>query len=221
MKLKSVVRFKGEILCVSGLCIGGSSDTLEIGGLAKEVIKNPITKEPYIPGSSLKGKMRSEVEKRSIIKKWDKNAKKWVDDDEKPCGCGKSKCSICKIYGAYKNPTAASAPTRIIVRDAVLSEKSKKIIKDMYSNREEYLERKTENIVLRKSGTAEAPRTIERVPAGMTFDFEIILNIYEGDEEDELIKKVKEALMYVEQSYLGGGGTRGSGQVKFTYDIIK
>ena len=52
MKLKEIVTFSGKILCVSGLCIGGSSSTLEIGGIDKEVIKNPVTKEPYIPGSS-------------------------------------------------------------------------------------------------------------------------------------------------------------------------
>ena len=62
MKLDKIVTFTGTIFCVSGLSIGASSNTLEIGGLDREVIKNPITKEPYVPGSSLKGKMRSELE---------------------------------------------------------------------------------------------------------------------------------------------------------------
>ena len=63
MKLDKIVTFSGTIFCVSGLSIGASSNTLEIGGIDREVIKNPITKEPYIPGSSLKGKMRAELEK--------------------------------------------------------------------------------------------------------------------------------------------------------------
>lgn len=56
MKLEQIVTFSGKIRCMSGLCIGGSSSTIDIGGIDREVIKNPITKEPYIPGSSLKGK---------------------------------------------------------------------------------------------------------------------------------------------------------------------
>ena len=54
----------------------------------------------------------------------------------------------------------------------------------------------------------------------MSFDFEIILRVFEGDNENELIDKVKEGLELVEKSYLGGGGSRGSGQVKFNYEII-
>lgn len=70
MKLEQIVTFTGEIICVTGLSIGGSSNSLEIGGIDKEVIKNPLTKEPYIPGSSLKGKMRSELEKNTGHLKW-------------------------------------------------------------------------------------------------------------------------------------------------------
>ena len=57
MKLENVITISGKIYCITGLCIGGSSNALEIGGISQEVIKNPLTKEPYIPGSSLKGKM--------------------------------------------------------------------------------------------------------------------------------------------------------------------
>lgn len=219
MKLEQIVTFTGTIFCVTGLSIGGSSNALEIGGVAQEVIKNPITKEPYIPGSSLKGKMRSELEKEYGAYEWDKSSKKFVFSEKNPCGCGRTTCYICRIFGAHKNPGAKSAPTRIIVRDAVLSQESKEMIHKLPVDHGGYLERKTENIINRNSGTADSPRTIERVPAGLSFEFEIVLRIFEGDDSNEMIEKVKEGLRLVEKSYLGGGGSRGSGQVKFEYEV--
>lgn len=227
MKLEQIITFSGKIYCVSGLCIGGSSNTLDIGGIDKEVIKNPITKEPYIPGSSLKGKMRSELEKKYGVLKWikdsqvgrlknkvqeQKRGKSLVPSETEPCGCGKRTCAVCLIFGAHKNPGADSAPTRIIVRDAILS-------REMAEGGVPILERKTENIIRRDSDTADSPRTIERVPEGTYFDFEIVLRIFEGDDKDYLISKVEEGLKLVEKSYLGGGGSRGSGHVRFEYKI--
>lgn len=65
MKLEQIIIFRGKIKCLTGLSIGGTSNSLEIGGIDREVIKHPITKEPYIPGSSLKGKMRSD--RKSVV----------------------------------------------------------------------------------------------------------------------------------------------------------
>lgn len=227
MKLEQIVTFSGKIRCMSGLCIGGSSSTIDIGGIDREVIKNPITKEPYIPGSSLKGKMRSELEKRYGTMKWEndtneirkqyrvlseKKGKVLIDGGKEPCGCGQKTCNICTVFGAHKFPGAPSGPTRIIVRDAVLC-------KDGTDSSPLILERKTENCVSRISDTADAPRTMERVPEGTYFDFEIILRIFEGDNAENLIQEVTEGLNMVEQSYLGGCGSRGSGHVKFEYEV--
>lgn len=222
MRLKEVVKISGKIRCITGLSIGGSSTALEIGGVAKEVIKNPVTNDPYIPGSSLKGKMRSELEKKYEAFQWINENKKKSDDkiygtkwgkvlvlDKKnPCGCGRKECLICKIFGAHKNTEADSGPTRIIVRDALLSN-------DWAEDSSVIIERKVENIINRDTNTADSPRTIERIAAGVSFDFEIILRILEGDNKNELLNKVKEGLKLVEESYLGGGGSRGSGQIKF------
>ncbi|MCI9096422.1 MAG: type III-A CRISPR-associated RAMP protein Csm3 [Lachnospiraceae bacterium] len=218
MKLEQIIIFRGEIKCLTGLSIGGTSNSLEIGGIDREVIKHPITKEPYIPGSSLKGKMRSELEYKygAFIK--DKKTGEYLSSESSPCGCGRPTCAICRIFGAHKNPGADSAPTRIIVRDAILSQESRDKINNLPVDYGSYLERKTENIILRDSGIAGSPRTIERVPRDMIFDFEIILRIFEKncikDNEKELISMVKEGLKLVEKSYLGGCGSRGYGQVK-------
>ena len=72
-----------------------------------------------------------------------------------------------------------------------------------------------ENLVLRTTGTAKDPRSQERVPAGAEFDVEIVLQIYDTDNENNLIDFVKEGLRQVQSTYLGGFGSRGSGKVSF------
>lgn len=208
MKLKKICVYTGTIELVTGLAIRGASNELNIGGADSEVIKNPITGEPYIPGSSLKGKMRSQLERRDGAKN-----RRGEPEISKPCGCGT--CTICKLFGAHMNPGASSAPTRIIVRDCVLTEASRKIIADMPIESGSYLEVKAENLIKRDSGTAESPRFMERVHAGLSFDMQIIIQIFEGDDEAELKGYVEDGLKLVELSYLGGSGSRGYGQVKF------
>jgi len=207
MKLKKIIKFKGKIYCLTGLCIGGTNNDINIGGIDKEVIKNPVTNEPYIPGSSLKGKMRSQLEKKRGI------------EGEEPCRCGNMGCDVCLLFGAHKNPNAMSSPTRIIVRDAKLSEETKTEYQNLPPEKGSYLEFKVENIINRKKGTAESPRSSERVPEGAKFDMEILLQVFERDPEDRMKNAVAEALKLVENNYLGGSGSRGYGQVKFDYTV--
>ena len=58
MKLRGKIIFRGKISTQTGLHIGGSKASLKIGGMDNEVLKT-IDNKPYIPGSSLKGKLRS------------------------------------------------------------------------------------------------------------------------------------------------------------------
>ena len=208
MKLQKILAYEGTIKLITGLAIRGASSELSIGGADSEVVKNPITGEPYIPGSSLKGKMRSQLEKVYGAKN-----KRGELELAKPCGCGK--CDICRIFGAHMNPEATSVPTRMIVRDAVLTESSKEKIDNMPVESGGYLELKAENLIKRNSGTADSPRFMERVPAGIEFKVEILLQIFEQDNEKQFKKLVEEGLKLVELSYLGGSGSRGYGQVKF------
>ena len=209
MKLQAVYAYEGKITLVTGLAIRGAGSELSIGGADSEVIKNPITGEPYIPGSSLKGKMRSQLERVYGAKN-----KKGEVELAKPCGCGQ--CDICRIFGAHMNPDAASAPTRIIVRDAVLTEACRTQIAEMPVEAGNSLELKAENMIKRNSGTADAPRFMERVPAGMEFNVEIMLQVFDKDNAENMKKLVEEGLKLVEMSYLGGSGSRGYGQVKFS-----
>jgi CRISPR-associated protein Csm3 len=109
--------------------------------------------------------------------------------------------------------------TRLIFRDAYLDvEKFKQDFPEKEVKLEtEFSEVKTENTIDRKTGKAQHPRTIERVPAGAVFHFEIILDKYDTDNSDEFEAKLKEGFALLENDYLGGSGTRGYGKVKIEW----
>lgn len=216
MKLKKIISFDGTVECITGIAIKAATNDLGIGGADSEVIKNPLTNEPYLPGSSLKGKMRSQLEHKYGAKKKD-----GVPTEQNPCGCGKKDCLTCTVFGAHFNTNAESSPTRILVRDCTMTDEFRQQIQGLPLERGSYLEVKGENIIDRKKGTASNPRFMERVPAGATFELHIKLQIFEGDDEQKLCGYVKEGLRLVESSYLGGSGTRGYGQVKFHYDVTE
>ena len=200
----------GQILCETGLHIGGVSEGIEIGGLENIVIRDPKTGLPFIPGSSLKGKMRS------LLELSDKDAtRNIIENKGEPCKCGK--CAPCKIFGTPAlDPKETmegrqQGPTRIIVRDCFLTQESIELLKEMdVMNGTEI---KSENTLDRITSKAN-PRTIERVPRGSAFRFEIVFSIYEDDDYTNFLG-IFHSLRLLEDSYLGGSGTRGSGQVKF------
>lgn len=216
-KLKKIVSFSGTIECVTGISIKGGDVDLGIGGADSEVIKNPLTGEPYLPGSSLKGKMRSQLER--ILGARKNMRGEITETNTDPCGCGQPGCPICTIFGAHFNPRSECGPTRILVRDGVLTEAFREKIRQLPLDRSSYLEVKAENIIDRNTGTAKSPRFMERVPAGAEFTLDIQLQIFEGDDEENLVNTVKKGLELVEQSYLGNSGSRGYGKVKFHYEV--
>ena len=58
------IEINGTIEIVTGLHIGGSSAFSAIGAVDSPVIKDGRTNMPMIPGSSLKGKIRTLLAKR-------------------------------------------------------------------------------------------------------------------------------------------------------------
>lgn len=191
---------EGEIVLITGLHIGGSKETGEIGGLDNPVIKT-VEGIPYIPGSSLKGKIRSLLERSRDI-----NPKK----PGEPCGCGS--CEICQLFGSHS--TDNKTISRLIIRDSFLDEED---FQQKFGDALEggYTEEKVENIIDRIKGTAKDPRTMERVPAGARFKFSSAISIYEKDDVQKLIGTFVEGMRMLEDDYLGGSGTRGYGQIRF------
>ncbi len=203
MKLIRNVIIRGQIEVITGMHIGGSVDDMEIGGMDDPVIKNPINEEPYVPGSSLKGKMRSQMEKTEGK----------IFDRGEPCGC--KRCMVCRVFGPHRSPNHDLGPTRIIVRDANLSEESRQVMYEAAKSGKSYYEIKTENVINRKTGTSVNFSEHERVPPGAKFDLEIVVQIFDMDKEHDVLGFVKKALKSVEESYLGGSGSRGYGKIKF------
>lgn len=205
----------GEIQCLSGLHIGGSSETIEIGGMDNPIIRNPLNDFPYIPGSSIKGRMRSLLELKYDMIDTDGEIHKYGNGKN----CKKEKCPICIIFGTSAD-IAELGPGRLIVRDAHLTEDSKTELKKLKDEKGlPYCEEKYENSINRITAKA-TPRAIERVPAGIKFKFELIFRIFDtgdgGETDRVLLDCVKEGLKLIENDALGGYGSRGSGKVKFT-----
>jgi len=205
LKLRKYIQISGIIHCNTGLRIGGSKDEIEIGGMDNPVIRHPITKHPYIPGSSLKGKLRSLLEYKFGR----------VKNDGDPCKCGEKDCEVCTLFGPHKNTKHQLGPTRLLCRDAWLTQESLQILEPMLEEGLQYAEVKTENIINRKTGASSDMRTQERVPAGVEFDFKLTLRIFEGDNETEIVNRIGESLRLLEADYLGGSGSRGYGHIEF------
>ncbi len=207
---------KADIKLLTALHIGGTEEGFEIGGIDNPVIKDKITGVPYIPGSSLKGKMRSLLEwayNKVEIKKNEKT-KEWegpVSHDPKH--------SIGIVFGIaaeYHQGENLPGPTRLAVRDVYpKNEDGYNQVKEWekYMGDKIFTEIKTENSIDRLTSAAN-PRSMERVPAGSLFSAEFVYDVF-CPEDIEYLKILFEAMVLLEDSALGGSGSRGSGRIKF------
>jgi len=209
------IKLQAEMELLTGLHIGDSKENVEIGGVDTPVIKRKLKRkvtingkefelganEPYIPGSSLKGKIRCLLEQIRGCSKVGKNKK------------------VNLLFGYSED----KIPSRIIVRDAYLTPETAKALYYSEFTDMPYTEIKFENVIDRVKGMAEHPRQIERIPAGAKFNIEFIINIFretddegkeETDDPEELVNLLNEGLKALQEDYLGGSGSRGYGQVK-------
>ena len=233
---------KAELRCITGLHIGGTDEGFEIGGMENPVIKDPITGYPYIPGSSLKGKIRSllewttkrinnltcteykidefETKRKELMNKisGENNPEKKNKLQEelnrmspsiKPCDCGT--CDVCVVFGCSA-ASAVKEPTRLIMRDS-FPKKDTVERWEISLGENIYTEIKTENTIDRLTSEAN-PRPMERVTADSVFEVEMLFDIYK-EEDKQKLKKIFEGMMLLEDSTLGGSGSRGSGKVVF------
>lgn len=200
-----------EIEAVSGLHIGGAESSLSIGGVDNVIIRDPLTGQPYIPGSSLKGKMRSQMEK---LHQRPQNRRIGRDVSIHVCEQAEdyARCVVCPIFGVPGN-IKSSTSTRLVVRDVPLAERS---VKDLAKLKTDlpFSEVKWEAAIDRVTSAA-TPRQMERVPAGAVFGpAELVYSVYEPADVDRF-QHVVEGMQLLEDDYLGGSGSRGSGKVKF------
>ena len=212
---------EGELQCQTGLHIGAGKGSLEIGGADNPVVKDAFG-VPYIPGSSLRGRLRALLEQSlglavpSELVYLSKRRGQEVrihqsdrPDDEVCILFGRNPGRVEKVSGETVEGATAT-PARLTVYDAPLLVES--ITPQMRENLDDELtEVKSENAVDRITSQAN-PRTLERVPAGAKFKLRLVLDVL-CPEDRPLLARLVEAMRLLEDDALGGGGSRGNGRV--------
>jgi CRISPR-associated protein Csm3 len=219
-KQVSVVKLHGRVFIectievVTGLHIGGSDEGIQIGGIDNTIIRNPFNNQPYIPGSSLRGKMRSELEKQLGLP-LNQPIGPYVRIHSPDNKDDYEASDVARIFGIAppSEGIGITTLTRLIVRDVALTEECQTDLEERNTDLP-YAEIKTE-VAIDRVTSAATPRDLERVPAGAEFGpAQLIFSVYELGDFD-LLPRIFQGMQLVEDSYLGGQGSRGSGQVEF------
>ncbi len=192
------IKIEGTIKVMTGLHIGGDDSFSAIGAIDLPVVRDPLTREPIIPGSTLKGKMRSLLA-RDLGTLPAEGVKGFENDGRE----------VKRLFGSSEKGSNATGDgmqmSRLQFSDCFLSNKD---------TLPQLTETKFENTIDRLTSVAN-PRQMERVIRGAEFRFEIIYNVESTDELDEDFANIGRGLTLIENDYLGGGGTRGNGRVRF------
>jgi CRISPR-associated protein Csm3 len=223
LKLQGKLILEGELHCHTGLHIGAGKGSLEIGGADNPVVKDAYGR-PYIPGSSLRGRLRSLLEQSGglatgaemiyLSKRRGQDVRIHQSDrpDDDICILfGRNPGRVERVQGEASD-TRNATPARLTVYDAPLDLDS--ITPQMRENLDDELtEVKSETAVDRITAQSNA-RTLERVPAGARFRIRAVLDIL-CDEDKALVARVAEGMRLLEDDALGGGGSRGNGRISF------
>ena len=225
IQLQGKIFLQGTIRAVTGLHIGGNSDDLEIGGIDNPIIRNAFNRQPYIPGSSLRGKMRGLLDRHfnnALNKRVGRDV--YVHECETPDDY--NVCPVCQVFGVapIRQLSGKTMPTRLIVRDTFLDDEALRVLNSEDTDTA-YAEIKTE-VAIDRITSAATPRQQERVLAGTTFSpFQIIQSFYTQDDqgglnaqlknEIKLFDTVLKGMELLADDYLGGSGSRGYGQITF------
>jgi len=214
MQLTHIHTITAWLVLETGLHIGAGDSEMHIGGIDNPVLKHPITNRPYVPGSSLKGKMRSLLEWKSGAVKPEPLG--WQDYERITDPIQKQAVfDILRLFGISggdkltENQARQLGPTRLAFWDCDLSSDW---VERVESANLMFTEVKSENSINRITSVAVAPRFFERVPAGASFDFRLSLKVLNGE---NLLPTVLTGLRLIELDSLGGSGSRGYGKVRF------
>lgn len=230
---QSRIFITGKIVTMTGMHIGGNSTEMGIGGADSIVVRDPVTNHPYIPGSSLRGKLRSlyertngemtvnlssgnNKEKTEQVNSLDKLGQYLSDGYSlKSAGPSTEPTQMSsKLFGISvdSQPKDVPVPQRLVVRDAKL--KNADTLQQASNTDMPMTEVKTEVNIDRITSQAN-PRQIERVPAGAEFEVDLVLNLYGEDPEKDLLDPLFQSMILLQDDYLGGHGSRGYGRVVF------
>ncbi len=219
MKLTHISQLTGQIRLQTGLHIGSGDAEMRIGGTDNPVIRNPVNHQPYIPGSSLKGKMRHLMEWRAGVVGVTRGKPLAYRHLAQLEGQTREAAeNILRLFGGAPQSdhdfTAVQriGASRLAFWDCALDAAWMREIEERRQDLPRFTEIKAENSIDRIKGVAESPRSMERVPAGARFDFNLTVKVH--DDED-LLNEVLVGLQLVELTGLGGSVSRGYGKVCF------
>lgn len=235
-KLLGKIALEGVMECLSGLHIGASKENLEIGALDSPVVRDPISSEPYVPGSSLKGKLRALLEKahpelmpnrdggsgisRHECNDWDEGQSQNKNYNAELPYPGALQCPVCRLFGSTgPGEKNRNFPSRLKVRDMRLTPESRKELESIDTGLL-FTEWKFENGIDRVTSAAN-PRNLERVPRGTKFDFSLVYDVEDTDTLTADLKNLQLALALLQDDALGGHGSRGYGHVRFQFTKIE
>ncbi|AGX86913.1 type III-A CRISPR-associated RAMP protein Csm3 [Candidatus Symbiobacter mobilis] len=216
-QLHTITTITATLEVLSGLRIGAGDGEMHIGGVDNKVIKHPYTQEPYLPGSSLKGKVRSLLEWRSGAVQNEPLGWKNYCNADASTPIKQEVLRILQLFGTSGGDKLEAAeaalvgPSRLSFWDCPLRPEWVQRVRE---DNLPLTEVKSENRIHRISGMAKDPRQTERVPAGAQFDFRLSIKKLEGD-QDQLLDTVLQGLKLLELDSLGGSGSRGYGKVRF------
>lgn len=219
MQLIKICEYKGTITLKSGLHIGSGNMEMHIGGTDSPVIVHPHSREPYIPGSSLKGKTRSLLEMESGFMAFTKGSPLspkalQMAQNEAMKAKGMAIIQFFGAGGSDQDDSGTFGPTRVSFSDCYLNEAWKDKAREQ---RWPLTEVKSENSIDRVKGTATNPRFIERVPEGTKFDFTVSFKVLNEGEDKQFEELLFKGLKLIEMDALGGSGSRGYGRVAFEF----
>lgn len=234
-KLIGKISLDGSLECLTGLHIGASKENMEIGALDSPVVRDPISLEPFIPGSSLKGKLRALLEKahpellpnrdggsgtnRHECGDWAPGSNRNKNYGAELSFPGSLECPVCRLFGATAGGNGENFPARLKVRDLRLREESVQELKEIETGLL-YTEWKFENGIDRITSAAN-PRNLERVPRGAKFGFSIVYDVEDTETLQTDLENLQLAIHLLHDDALGGHGSRGYGHVRLDFDLIE
>lgn len=212
-KLRAKVVVEGELVAMTGLHVGSAAAGMQIGSVDAPVVRDPISNKPYIPGSSLKGKLRRLLEAAEGL---DPNRSGGSGTYRHECDdrADALKCPVCRLFGSTGRGGGKNHPARLAVSDLLLTDDSFEELK-LVDTGLMYTEWKFEN-TLDRITSAAMPRQIERVPADSAFGLRLTYD--DREDVDRLgldMRNLSRALSLLEDDALGGHGSRGYGRVAF------
>jgi CRISPR-associated protein Csm3 len=233
------VFLRGTMTALTGLRVGGSEQGLDAAGLEHLVARHALLDEPYVPGSSLRGKLRCSLERLQGIAgppAGDHVVFGPADDPAHP---------LVQLFGAA-GKDGAGLPSRVLVRDALLTADTRRRLARLRGVLP-MTETKAE-VCLDRVSAAASPRTVERLPAGAELRFDLVLEVRAAPEaspeglpaglsraleaqrasrteangwgRDEDLRWLVTGLALLQDDALGGHGSRGYGRVKIRLDPL-